>query len=96
MQDPANLSQINTVFGAIVSSILTLVGVVSLFMLLTGAFQYFSAGGDKDGATKAWKTITYAVIGLVVSASAYMILSLLGTFLGLNLGTFDICVVAGC
>jgi len=93
---PASLNGLNTVFGSLVAGVLTLVGAVSLIMLLTGAFQYFSAGGDKEGAARAWRTITFSVIGLVVSASAFMILSLLGTFLGLPLGTFDICVVAGC
>lgn len=95
-QDPAPLSALNSVFGTLLSSVITLVGAASLIMLLAGGFQYFSAGGDKEGAARAQRTLTYAVIGLILTASAYMILSLLGTFLGANLTLFDICIVAGC
>jgi len=93
---PTPLNGLNTVFGSLITGILTLVGAVSVIMLLAGGFQYFSAGGDKEAASRAWRTITYAILGLILATSAYMLLSLLGTFLGIPLGTFNICITGGC
>lgn len=47
-------------------------GVVAVIMIIVGAIQYIGSGGG-DGITKAKKTITYALSGLVISILAYTI-----------------------
>lgn len=72
-------------------SVLSLIGLVAFGMLLWGGLQYVMAGSDKDAATRARNTITYALLGLILAISSVMILGLLGTFLGLDFSTFNIC-----
>jgi hypothetical protein len=61
-------------------------------MILVGGFKYLNAGGDKEAASKARLTLTYAFIGLIVAVSAWGILNILGTFLGVDFTIFRICI----
>lgn len=90
--DPARISDLDSVFGNVVSVALTLSGITVLVMLVVGGFKYLSAGGDKEAAQRAWHTLTYAVGGLVLVLSAWIILNLLGNFLGIDFSTFTICL----
>jgi len=47
-----------------------LVFVILLFTFY-GAFLYFTAYGNENRATQAKKTLTYAIIGLIISLSAF-------------------------
>lgn len=89
---PPTLGQLNIVFGNFISVVLGLIGVVSVLMLLAGGFKFLSAGSDKEGASKARGTITMAIIGIILSISAWMIINLAGRFLGVDLSTFSICL----
>ena len=44
---------------------------VTLLFTFYGAFLYFTAYGDENRATQAKKTITYAIVGLVISLTAF-------------------------
>lgn len=90
--DPAKISDLEQVFSSFVSGALSLAGVAVLVMLISGGFGYLMAGGDKEGAAKAQKTLTYAIGGLVLVLSAWIILNLLGNFLGLDFSIFSICL----
>ena len=90
--DPAKISDLEQVFSSVVSGALTLAGIAVLVMLISGGFGYLMAGGDKEGATKAQKTLTYAIGGLVLVLSAWIILNLLGNFLGVDFSIFSICL----
>lgn len=46
---------------------------VTLLFTFYGAFLYFTAYGDENRATQAKKTITYAIIGFVISLFAMSI-----------------------
>lgn len=58
----------NLFFGAVI--------VASVFMILWGAFQYVTSSGDETKTETAKKTITYAVIGLIVAGLAATIVSI--------------------
>ena len=87
---PAAFSDFTTVFSSIVGLALAGVGIAVLVMFVIGGYQYLMAGSDKDAATKARNTLTYAVIGFFLAVSAWIILSLRGTFLGVDFTNFDI------
>jgi hypothetical protein len=91
MAAPATLGNLNQVFGSVISKALTLVGILAVIMIVVGGYKYLMAGSDKDGASKARNTLTYVFLGLVLAVSAWMIISLVGRFLGVNLSTFNIC-----
>jgi hypothetical protein len=50
-----------------------------------GAFQYITAGGDKDGLDKARKKITGSLIGLVILFSLFAVASLSEVVFGINI-----------
>ena len=51
----------------------SLAAIVSVIFIIVGGVQYASSAGG-EGVKKAKKTITYALMGLVISISAYAIL----------------------
>ncbi len=46
---------------------LQLVGYISVAFIIVGGFTYMTSAGSPDGAARSRKTITNAVIGLVIS-----------------------------
>lgn len=76
--------------GDFVQNILTLAFIIAilvvLFMLIWGAFEWITSGGDKEAVGKARGRIINALIGLAVLAVAYALLVLAGQFLGFPIG----------
>lgn len=60
----------------IVKILLMVVGFVSLGFIIYGGFKYMTAGDSSAGTVAARKTITNAVIGLVISIMAVAIVNL--------------------
>ena len=89
---PPTIGNLETVFSSVISLALTGAGLAAFVMLLVGGFQFLTAGGDKEATQKAQKTLTFAIIGLVVSLSAWILLNFLGNFLGLDFSVFNICL----
>lgn len=87
---PAQLSDLDTVFESVLRVALGGVGLAVVVMFVIGGYQFLMAGGDKEAAGRARNTLTYAIIGLVVTLSAWIILTLFGSFLGISFGTFTI------
>jgi len=58
--------------------------VLSLFFLIFGAIKWISSGGDKEKIGAAQKTITAAIIGLILAFSAWVILTLVFNFFGIE------------
>ena len=56
-----------------------------LFLLIMGGIQWISSGGDKSGIEGARNRIIYAIIGLVIIFSSFLIIRIVGDFFGLNL-----------
>jgi hypothetical protein len=73
---------VNIVFGA--------GGIITFFMLLIGAVEYITSGGDKEAVEKARKKITSALIGLALLFSTYAIVRIVGDLFGINLLNFSI------
>ena len=87
---PPPLIGLEVVMGTFISVALAIVGAGVVVMIVIAGFQFLSAGGDKEGAAKARNTLTYAILGLILAVSAWMILALVGKFLGLDLSTFKL------
>jgi hypothetical protein len=89
---PAKISDLNIVFGNVVTVALTLAGISVLVMFVVGGLGFIMAGGDKEATQKAQRTLSFAIGGLVLTVSAWIIMSLLGSFLGLDFATFTLCL----
>lgn len=59
----------------IVSVLLFASGIISVIMIIIGGMKFATSSGDSQKAASARKTVLYAAIGLVVSASAMAIVS---------------------
>ena len=59
-------------------------------MLLLGGFQHLTAGGNPEKTQKAWATITYAVVGLVLLVGIWFILRFIRQFTGVDVTEFRI------
>jgi len=70
---PAN--DFNSIVAIIVNTLLFLIGAISVLMVIVGAFMYTTSGGDSAQLTKAKNTIIYSIVGLVVAALAYAIVT---------------------
>lgn len=61
------------IVGTIVSVLTFIVGGISVIMLVIGGIRYAVSGGDPQGIKGAKDSIIYAIVGLVVAASAYLL-----------------------
>lgn len=65
----------STSFETILQIVFALASVVAIIVLLIASIKYITSRGDPQGVAKAKNTIIYAVIGLVIAASAFSIVS---------------------
>ena len=59
--------------------ILGFVGMIAVLMLIWGGVTYLTSAGDEDKAKTGKKTLSYAIIGLVVAGIAYAIVDVIVT-----------------
>jgi len=61
--------------GAIVNTLLFVVGFVSVIMIIIGGLLYITSAGNSASVTKAKNTLTFAIVGVIVSFLAYAIVN---------------------
>ncbi|MEA1937199.1 MAG: pilin [Patescibacteria group bacterium] len=59
--------------------ILGFVGMIAVLMLIWGGVTYLTSAGDEDKAKTGKKTLSYAIIGLVIAGIAYAIVDVIVT-----------------
>jgi hypothetical protein len=81
-------------FGALINGTLSFVMIIAallVFMyLIWGGIEWITSGGDKGKTESARNKITSAVIGLIVVAASYAILTLALNFLGFSGGLNEV------
>lgn len=85
--DPSGLQgmTLGGIFGGLLPNIMTIAGLLAFGFLIFGGFKYIMAGGDPKAIEAAQKTITQAMIGLVIVFGAYGIMAVLQTVLGIEI-----------
>jgi len=68
--------------NGIISFVMVLAAILVFFYLIWGGIEWITSGGDKGKTESARSKITSAVIGLIVIAASYAILTLVLNFLG--------------
>lgn len=71
---------IGTLILNLIEAALFLVGYISIIFLIYGGFQFLTGGATADRTAKARKTITNALIGLVISILAIAIVNFVFNF----------------
>lgn len=76
-----------TIFGLlnpIINNVLIVSGIFALLVIIFSGFNLISAGGDKAKITQAQSMLTFAIVGLVVIASAFLITNIVLQLIGYN------------
>ena len=75
-----NLGSSNTFPGLIlfiINAALGIVGLLSIAFIIYGGFQYITSRGDEEQASAGKKTLTNAIIGLVIILLSYTIVTVI-------------------
>ena len=66
-------TRVQSAIGSIIGAVLTFVGVIFLLLMIYGGFQWMigSKGGKEKDVESAKKTISAAVVGLIIIFAAY-------------------------
>ena len=63
----------DTTITNLISAVFAIIGALALLTIVISGFNYIFSQGDPEKVARAKNTIVYAAIGLVVSASAAVI-----------------------
>ena len=70
---PAGSKDLSDVVATAINLLSLLVGIIAVFAIIFGGFRYITSLGDSTKISSAKDTIVYAIIGLIVVASAQLI-----------------------
>ena len=87
--------QLSEIILALINLALVGAVVVCFFLLIIGGSRWITSGSDKEQLASAQKTLTAAIVGLVIVFSAWAILSLVRNFFGLEEGPMSVNVSGG-
>lgn len=82
--DVATLQGLECLIANVFSIIITVIGLAGFIMFVIGAFRWMLSGNDSKGVETAKNTMTFAIIGIVVAISGFIIINLIASFTGIN------------
>jgi hypothetical protein len=81
-KDPTGAGAISNFLSRLVGLFFTLALIVALFMFLWAAVEWMTSGGEKEKVASARNKIIYSIIGIVLLATAFAIINIVGIFTG--------------
>ncbi len=66
---------------------LTVIGLTTFVMFIVASFRWMLSGSDSKGMQSARSTMTFAILGLVLALSSFMVVRLIASFTGVNVIT---------
>lgn len=84
----ASVSSLSGVITIGLSFLMPLAGIVLLFVLISGGYDYMLSQGAPDKMKSAQAKITSGIIGFVLLISSYLIARLIASIFGLSGGIF--------
>lgn len=82
--DVATIQGFQCLAANILSYFLTMVGIVAFLMFVVSGVRVLLSGGNSQTVDKAKSSMTFAVIGLVVALSSFIVLNLIAEFTGVK------------
>jgi hypothetical protein len=79
---PGGNSDLGLVVGKVMKAVFGIMGSIAVIVVMAGGLQYVLSTGDPKRTQRAKETILYAIIGIVISLSAYAIVSFITNGLG--------------
>ncbi|MBI2196142.1 hypothetical protein HYU45_00875 [Candidatus Daviesbacteria bacterium] len=88
--DPAGLSELENLFGNVISVMVALGFIAMLVLLIMAGFKYLTSGGEPKALQAAHHTLAWAILGVLLMIVAWILLQLIQAFTGINVTVFDI------
>ncbi|MDP3993798.1 MAG: pilin [Candidatus Doudnabacteria bacterium] len=76
-----NIDTFEKLLIKIINTFLYFAGGIAVIFIVVGGFQYVASRGNEESTEKAKKTVTYAVLGLVIIVMAFAIVSIVNNLL---------------
>lgn len=90
-EDVATIQGITCMIGNVLGVILPLIGLAAFIMLVVGSVRWMLSGGSSQNVEKARNTMVFAVVGIVLALTSYIIINILADFTGIEeIRTFTI------
>lgn len=89
-EDVATIQGVGCLIANVLSVAITMIGILAFVMFIVASFRYLVAGGNSKNVELAKGTITYAIAGIVVAISAFILLNLITQFTGVDVTRFVI------
>ncbi len=80
----ATIQGVGCLVANILSIALTVLGIIGFIMIIYAAFNLMLMGGNSQATEKSKNTITYAIIGIVLALSSFIIINLIASFTGIE------------
>ncbi len=81
MKNPISTSDFGKIIENFLLWILSVAGVITIFMLVIGGIMYMTAGGDEQKVATAKKVVTWTIVGLGLILISYSIIAVLDQIL---------------
>ena len=82
LTNPIGYGTFPALFTAITNGVAAIIGGLSTIMVIWAGILFLSSGGSTERMGTAKKALTYAIIGIVVSATAAIIVSTIQGWIG--------------
>jgi len=76
-----SIGGISVFITVILRTMIVAAGIYALFNLVIAGYQFLGAGGEPKAIAAAWARIWQSILGLVVTAGAFVIAALIGILL---------------
>jgi len=88
----ATFKGLECLFKNIVNPIPGIIALIAVAMIIMAGIKLTTAGADAKAVESAWKTITFAVVGLVLLAGVWIALILIERFTGAPVTKFGVSI----
>ena len=80
----ATIQGVGCLLANVLSVTLTVLGIVGFIMIIYAGFNMMVMGGNSQATEKSKNTITFAIIGIILALSSFIIINLISSFTGIE------------
>lgn len=77
LDNPFGTTEVTVLIGTVIKAFLGIIGSLTLLMLVWGGFLWLTSAGNQDRISKGTKTMVWAVIGVILVFSSYILVNTL-------------------
>ena len=82
---PAKVTSIATLLNVVLPLLTTGAGLIFLVMALFGGFNLLTHGDNPEAVKKAYGTISYAILGLLIVIGSFVAVRIIGSMLNVDI-----------